>query len=332
VTLNEDYGDAMGSLNAINTQLAGTGVQATLNTENILNFLAAEPTTTGTTRPFYYDVLQDPSSSLGFGNSIQSYIKGENLEKLNLADVPSEARTLRFGYDLTQYEIELPAQNFESVGAIVDNINQQLAGKMFPKLFEAVQYGEKGIGFKVLEPEVLPLSVEGDYAGTLGFRRRGDTIMVSVLGEDMRSDMGSGQNSQREVIQNITMDTASKYYDVADGLKLAFDAGSLYAADGFTGAIGSGVAVELGNIDVIENQLMGAYTKVGNRVGRTESGRTFNTTVSTSAEQQKAKQLGSRTEDVTEIAMQMEQAKSAYEYAMSVTAQASKFSIMDYMR
>ncbi|MDR2870764.1 MAG: hypothetical protein LBV04_09965, partial [Deferribacteraceae bacterium] len=211
-------------------------------------------------------------------------------------------------------------------------INSQLVGKTFPPLFEATTYGEKGIGFNVLEPDVMPLSIQGDYEGTLGFRRRGDSIMVSVLGEDKRGDMQPGQNAQREVIQNINMDTASKYYDVADGLKLAFDAGSLFAADGFTGTIGSGVGVELGNIDIIENQLLGAYTKVGNRIGRTESTKAFNSTVTTHSENQKAAQLGSSSEDVTALAMKMEQAKSAYEYAMSITSQASQFSIMDYMR
>lgn len=160
----------------------------------------------------------------------------------------------------------------------------------------------------------------GDKDATLGFYKPGDEANIKV------------SSSNGELINNIKLDTANKTEYIADGVRIGFDPGSLYASDSFTNTVGSGIDYELPVLDQAENQITQSLTIVGNRQNRVESVINFHDTVSTKNEEIKAKYLESRTEDMTKFITEYKQAEQAYQFAMQVASRTMQMSIMDYLR
>jgi flagellin-like hook-associated protein FlgL len=312
VTLTGVYADTNAVLTDINTQLAGTGGTASLN-GGVLRISGANPN--------YITNIADPSFTLGLTNSTLEYKIGDARLTQDLSGTSTEARTLTFRYDdglgFKEGSVTLNDKAYMDNAEILAEVNSKLAAAGLSTVFTAYMSGDK-LAFKPAAA-VSAFSVEGDYDGTLGFRKTGDKAVIKVTDSNGRS------------IQNLYVDTAHKEYGVSDGLILGFDRGSLFSTDSFTGAVGSGVEYELGILDTAQGQLTQAITQLGNRALRVESVINFNTSVTTTYENQKAANLGSSEADQVKLLTEYELANKAYEYALTLTTRMMSLSILNYL-
>jgi flagellin-like hook-associated protein FlgL len=312
VTLAGTYADTAAVLADINTQLIGTGGTASLDSGGALRITSADPS--------YISNITDPSMTLGITNStLENKIADKRLIQ-DLTGTSTEARTLTFRYNdgsFKEASITIADKAYANYQDMLAEVNSKLAAAGLSTSFTAVMSGDK-LTFKPAAA-VATFSVEGDYEGTLGFRKTGDRAAIKVTDSNGRG------------IQNLYIDTAHKEYGVSDGLVLGFDVGSLFATDSFTGAVGSGIDYELGVLDTAQGQLTQAVTQVGNRRLRVESVINFNTSVLTTYENQKAVHLGSSEADQVRLLTEYELANKAYEYALTLTTRMMSLSILDYL-
>ena len=260
------------------------------------------------------------------GNVAELTVSGVQTPKTDLSGLSEDARTLTITYydentnEQKEVQITLDKKEYKSVQEMVEHINEQLTGKGIAAGDLSAVVNSKGeIGFTKTNGNFSSIVVEGDYAGTLGFPKAGDSVSVKVT------------NAEGGLVQNVTLDTANKSVFVSDGLHLGFDAGSLSATDSFTAAVGSGVENEIDTLDAAVNQVLQAGTLIGTRGQRVESVIKFQETVITNNEEIKAGYLGATATDVIKLTTDLELSKTAYKSAMSIVTSMMSISILDFL-
>ncbi len=260
------------------------------------------------------------------GNVAELTVSGVQTPKTDLSGLSEDARTLTITYydentnEQKEVQITLDKKEYKSTQEMVEHINEQLAGKGIAAGDLSAVVNSKGeIGFTKTNGNFSSIVVEGDYAGTLGFPKAGDSVSVKVT------------NAEGGLVQNVTLDTANKSVFVSDGLHLGFDAGSLSATDSFTAAVGSGVENEIDTLDAAVNQVLQAGTLIGTRGQRVESVIKFQETVITNNEEIKAGYLGATATDVIKLTTDLELSKTAYQSAMSIVTSMMSISILDFL-
>lgn len=254
---------------------------------------------------------QDTADALGIK---ENYIYPQSDTSLSLADATEDQRTISFrnSSGIIEY-IEVDAKDYANFDELVTELNNKITSA------NIVAVNDNGkLAFENTTGN--PLVVTGDKDATLGFYEPGDKVNIKV----------SGNNG--ELINNVTLDTANKTEYIADGVRIGFDPGSLYASDSFTNTVGSGIDYELPVLDQAENQITQSLTTVGNRQSRVESAINFHTTVSTKNEEIKAGYLESEEQDLTKFITEFKQTEQAYQFAMQVASRTMQMSIMDYLR
>lgn len=260
------------------------------------------------------------------GNVAELTVSGVQTPKTDLSELSEDARTLTITYydentnEQKEVKVTLDKKEYKSVQEMVEHINEQLTGKGIAAGDLSAVVNSKGeIGFTKTNGNFSSIVVEGDYAGTLGFPKAGDSVSVKVT------------NAEGGLVQNVTLDTANKSVFVSDGLHLGFDAGSLSATDSFTAAVGSGVENEIDTLDAAVNQVLQAGTLIGTRGQRVESVIKFQETVIKNNEEIKAGYLGATATDVIKLTTDLELSKTAYQSAMSIVTSMMSISILDFL-
>lgn len=262
----------------------------------------------------------------GAGQVAEMLVTGVQSPKTDLSEADDKARTLTFKYTTgnpeTQKEVSimLDKKEYGSVQEMADDINAKLAAKgLNTNIMQAVVTSSGELAFTRADNTINSFVVEGDYAGTLGFPKAGDSVKVKVT------------NNDGYLVQNVDLDTANKSVFVSDGLYLGFDAGSLNATDSFTASVGSGVEGELDNLETAINQVLSVATLVGTRGQRVESVLKFQESVITSSENVKAEYLGATPVDITKLTSDLELANIAYQQALSLSTKMMSISILDFL-
>ncbi len=263
----------------------------------------------------------------GTGNITELAVSGVQTPKTDLSELSEDARTLTITYydentnEQKEVKVTLDKKEYKSVQEMVDDINAQLVKQgISADNLNAVVNSKGEISFaKSSNSTFGGIVVEGDYAGTLGFPKAGDSVSVKVT------------NAEGGLVQNVTLDTANKSVFVSDGLHLGFDAGSLSATDSFTAAVGSGVENEIDTLDAAVNQVLQAGTLIGTRGQRVESVIKFQETVITNNEEIKAGYLGATATDIIKLTTDLELSKTAYQSAMSIVTSMMSISILDFL-
>ncbi len=263
----------------------------------------------------------------GTGNVAELTVSGVQTPKTDLSELSEDARTLTITYydentnEQKEVKVTLDKKEYKSVQEMVDDINAQLVKQgISADNLNAVVNSKGEISFaKSSNSTFGGIVVEGDYAGTLGFPKAGDSVSVKVT------------NAEGGLVQNVTLDTANKSVFVSDGLHLGFDAGSLSATDSFTAAVGSGVENEIDTLDAAVNQVLQAGTLIGTRGQRVESVIKFQETVIKNNEEIKAGYLGATATDIIKLTTDLELSKTAYKSAVSIVTSMMSISILDFL-
>ena len=260
------------------------------------------------------------------GNVAELTVSGVQTPKTDLSGLSEDARTLTITYtdavtnEQREVSVTLDNREYTSAQEMVDHINQQLTDKGIAADDLSAVINNKGeIAFTKTNQNFSTITVEGDYAGTLGFPKAGDKVAVKVT------------NAEGGLVQNVYLDTANKSVFVSDGLHLGFDAGTLSATDSFTAAVGSGVENEIDTLDAAVNQVLQAGTLIGTRGQRVESVIKFQETVITNNEEIKAGYLGATATDVVKLTTDLKQSETAYQSAMSIVTSMLSISILDFL-
>lgn len=260
------------------------------------------------------------------GNMAELLVSGVQSPKTDLSEADEAARTLTVKYtignpaDEREVKIILDKKAYSSASEIAEAINEQLANAGIAGNDMKASVNSKGeIAFVRLDKTFHTVTVEGDYAGSLGFPGAGDSVDIKVT------------NGEGALVQNVSLDTANRSVFVSDGLYLGFDAGSLSATDYFTAAIGSGTEEEIDVLDAAVNQVLSAATIIGTRGNRVSSVIKFQETVISSSEEIKAGYLGSTAIDQIKLSTDLKLAETAYQTAMSMTAKMLSISILDFL-
>ena len=262
----------------------------------------------------------------GTGNITELAVSGVQTPKTDLSELSEDARTLTITYydentnEQKEVKVTLDKKEYKSVQEMVEDINAQLVKQgISADNLNAVVNSKGEIGFTKTNGNFSSIVVEGDYAGTLGFPKAGNSVSVKVT------------NAEGGLVQNVYLDTANKSVFVSDGLHLGFDAGTLSATDSFTAAVGSGVENEIDTLDAAVNQVLQAGTLIGTRGQRVESVIKFQETVITNNEEIKAGYLGATATDIIKLTTDLELSKTAYKSAMSIVTSMMSISILDFL-
>lgn len=263
----------------------------------------------------------------GTGNITELAVSGVQTPKTDLSGLSEDARTLTITYydentnEQKEVKVTLDKKEYKSVQEMVDDINAQLVKQgISADNLNAVVNSKGEISFAKSSNSTFDgIVVEGDYAGTLGFPKAGDSVSVKVT------------NAEGGLVQNVYLDTANKSVFVSDGLHLGFDAGTLSATDSFTAAVGSGVENEIDTLDAAVNQVLQAGTLIGTRGQRVESVIKFQETVITNNEEIKAGYLGATATDIIKLTTDLELSKTAYKSAVSIVTSMMSISILDFL-
>lgn len=263
----------------------------------------------------------------GTGNITELAVSGVQTPKTDLSELSEDARTLTITYydentnEQKEVKVTLDKKEYKSVQEMVEDINAQLVKQgISADNLNAVVNSKGEISFAKSSNSTFDgIVVEGDYAGTLGFPKAGDSVSVKVT------------NAEGGLVQNVYLDTANKSVFVSDGLHLGFDAGTLSATDSFTAAVGSGVENEIDTLDAAVNQVLQAGTLIGTRGQRVESVIKFQETVITNNEEIKAGYLGATATDIIKLTTDLELSKTAYKSAVSIVTSMMSISILDFL-
>ena len=323
--------DVLAKINAALADAAVTDgrIKANIAADGSIQFV-----TSSTDLPVEASVEEGADNPLGLGltydgatgNVAELTVSGVQTPKTDLSGLSEDARTLTITYydavtnEQREVSVTLDNKEYTSTQEMVEHINEQLAGKGIAAGDLSAVVNSKGeIGFTKTNGNFSSIVVEGDYAGTLGFPKAGDSVSVKVT------------NAEGGLVQNVTLDTANKSVFVSDGLHLGFDAGTLSATDSFTAAVGSGVENEIDTLDAAVNQVLQAGTLIGTRGQRVESVIKFQETVITNNEEIKAGYLGATATDVIKLTTDLELSKTAYQSAMSIVTSMMSISILDFL-
>lgn len=324
--------DVLAKINAaLDDAATGTDgrIKANIAADGSIQFVAS-----GTDLPVEASVAAGAGNPLGLGltydgatgNVAELTVSGVQTPKTDLSGLSEDARTLTITYydentnEQKEVQITLDKKEYKSTQEMVEHINEQLTGKGIAAGDLSAVVNSKGeIGFTKTNGNFSSIVVEGDYAGTLGFPKAGDSVSVKVT------------NAEGGLVQNVTIDTANKSVFVSDGLHLGFDAGTLSATDSFTAAVGSGVENEIDTLDAAVNQVLQAGTLIGTRGQRVESVIKFQETVIKNNEEIKAGYLGATATDIIKLTTDLELSKTAYQSAMSIVTSMMSISILDFL-
>lgn len=316
----------------INNQLnASTGgrIKADIAADGSIQFK-----TSGTDSPVEVTVPAGADNPLKIGlthdpvtERISEFIvSGVQTPKTDLSELDEAARTLTIKYkdaatgEQKEVKVTLDKKEYKSTQEMVEHINEQLVNQGIPaENLNAVINSKGEISFAKSNNVFESFVVEGDYAGTLGFPKAGDSVSIKVT------------NAEGGLVQNVKLDTANKSVYVSDGLHLGFNAGTLSATDSFTVAVGSGVENEIDSLDAAVNQALQAGTLIGTRGQRVESVIKFQETVIKNNEEIKAGYLGATPSDVIKLTTDLELSKTAYQSAMSMVTSMMSISILDFL-
>lgn len=319
----------------INSELAdaATGtdgrIKANIAADGSIQFVAS-----GTDLPVEVSVESGAYNPLSIGlthnaagDIAELTVSGVQTPKTDLSGLSEDARTLTITYydentkEQKEVKVTLDKKEYKSVQEMVDDINAQLVKQgISADNLNAVVNSKGEISFaKSSNSTFGGIVVEGDYAGTLGFPKAGDSVSVKVT------------NAEGGLVQNVYLDTANKSVFVSDGLHLGFDAGTLSATDSFTAAVGSGVENEIDTLDAAVNQVLQAGTLIGTRGQRVESVIKFQETVITNNEEIKAGYLGATATDIIKLTTDLELSKTAYKSAVSIVTSMMSISILDFL-
>ena len=322
--------DILAKINAELTAETDDRIKANLAADGSIQFVAS-----GTDLPVEVSVESGAYNPLsiglthngGTGNITELAVSGVQTPKTDLSGLSEDARTLTITYydentnEQKEVKVTLDKKEYKSVQEMVDDINAQLVKQgISADNLNAVVNSKGEISFAKSSNSTFDgIVVEGDYAGTLGFPKAGDSVSVKVT------------NAEGGLVQNVYLDTANKSVFVSDGLHLGFDAGSLSATDSFTAAVGSGVENEIDTLDAAVNQVLQAGTLIGTRGQRVESVIKFQETVITNNEEIKAGYLGATATDIIKLTTDLELSKTAYQSAMSIVTSMMSISILDFL-
>ena len=319
----------------INSELAdaATGtdgrIKANIAADGSIQFVAS-----GTDLPVEVSVESGAYNPLSIGlthnaagDIAELTVSGVQTPKTDLSELSEDARTLTITYydentnEQKEVKVTLDKKEYKSVQEMVEDINAQLVKQgISADNLNAVVNSKGEISFAKSSNSTFDgIVVEGDYAGTLGFPKAGDSVSVKVT------------NAEGGLVQNVYLDTANKSVFVSDGLHLGFDAGTLSATDSFTAAVGSGVENEIDTLDAAVNQVLQAGTLIGTRGQRVESVIKFQETVITNNEEIKAGYLGATATDIIKLTTDLELSKTAYKSAMSIVTSMMSISILDFL-
>lgn len=321
VEINAQLNAATGTNGRIKADIAADGsIQfKTANTDIVVESTVEA----GVANPLNIGLIHD-----GVTERIAEFsVSGVQSPKTDLSEADEAARTLTLKYKEgvnpgTQKEIKvmLDKKAYASVQEMADDINRQIQAQGIPaENMKAVVNSNGELAFTKTNNTFSSIVAEGDYAGTLGFPKTGDSVAIKVT------------NAEGGLVQNITLDTANKSTFVSDGLHLGFDAGSLSATDSFTAAVGSGVENEIDTLDAAVNQVLQAGTIIGTRGQRVESVIKFQETVITNNEEIKAGYLGSTATDLVKLNADVELSLTAYQSAMKLVSGMVSISILDFL-
>lgn len=322
--------DILAKINAELTAETDDRIKANIAADGSIQFVAS-----GTDLPVEVSVESGAYNPLsiglthngGTGNITELAVSGVQTPKTDLSGLSEDARTLTITYydentnEQKEVKVTLDKKEYKSVQEMVDDINAQLVKQgISADNLNAVVNSKGEISFAKSSNSTFDgIVVEGDYAGTLGFPKAGDSVSVKVT------------NAEGGLVQNVYLDTANKSVFVSDGLHLGFDAGSLSATDSFTAAVGSGVENEIDTLDAAVNQVLQAGTLIGTRGQRVESVIKFQETVITNNEEIKAGYLGATATDIIKLTTDLELSKTAYQSAMSIVTSMMSISILDFL-
>ncbi len=319
------FADDTALTTAVNTALAGAGL-ATVQASMIDGAISF--TDNGREVEASYNQAVVPNNNwlgLSIVTGSNVYSAGVQAPTTDLSEATQAQRTITFKYNdaLGEQDLNIILSNrqYEDIDDMIDEINTQLEDVFAPAVQElrAVASENGAITFVNDSGTIDGLVVEGDYEGTLGFPAAGDDVIVKVTSADGNS------------IQELKLDTANKTSDIADGVKLGFNAGSLFATDSFSTAVGSGIDREISVLDAAEKQILLATTTVGNRGSRAESVMAFQETLIVNEEQNKAGYLGSSEADQAQAVTDWNLSITAYESALSVTGRIMSISLLDFL-
>lgn len=329
VTAFSSKEDLLTKINAELTAETGGRIKANIASDGSIQFVTSStdlPVEASVESGAYNPLSLGLTHNGGTGNVAELTVSGVQTPKTDLSELDEDARTLTITYydDTTkeqkEVKVTLDKKEYKSVQEMVDDINAQLVKQGIPAdNLNAVVNSKGEISFAKSNNNFSSIVVEGDYAGTLGFPKAGDSVSVKVT------------NAEGGLVQNVTLDTANKSVFVSDGLHLGFDAGSLSATDSFTAAVGSGVENEIDTLDAAVNQVLQAGTLIGTRGQRVESVIKFQETVITNNEEIKAGYLGATATDVIKLTTDLELSKTAYQSAMSIVTSMMSISILDFL-
>ena len=322
--------DILAKINAELTAETDDRIKANIAADGSIQFVAS-----GTDLPVEVSVESGAYNPLsiglthngGTGNITELAVSGVQTPKTDLSGLSEDARTLTITYydentkEQKEVKVTLDKKEYKSVQEMVDDINAQLVKQgISADNLNAVVNSKGEISFAKSSNSTFDgIIVEGDYAGTLGFPKAGDSVSVKVT------------NAEGGLVQNVYLDTANKSVFVSDGLHLGFDAGTLSATDSFTAAVGSGVENEIDTLDAAVNQVLQAGTLIGTRGQRVESVIKFQETVITNNEEIKAGYLGATATDIIKLTTDLELSKTAYQSAMSIVTSMMSISILDFL-
>lgn len=321
--------DILAKINAELTAETDDRIKANIAADGSIQFVAS-----GTDLPVEVSVESGAYNPLSIGlthnaagDIAELTVSGVQTPKTDLSGLSEDARTLTITYydentkEQKEVKVTLDKKEYKSVQEMVDDINAQLVKQgISADNLNAVVNSKGEISFaKSSNSTFGGIVVEGDYAGTLGFPKAGDSVSVKVT------------NAEGGLVQNVYLDTANKSVFVSDGLHLGFDAGSLSATDSFTAAVGSGVENEIDTLDAAVNQVLQAGTLIGTRGQRVESVIKFQETVITNNEEIKAGYLGATATDIIKLTTDLELSKTAYQSAMSIVTSMMSISILDFL-
>lgn len=321
--------DILAKINAELTAETDDRIKANIAADGSIQFVAS-----GTDLPVEVSIESGAYNPLSLGlthnaagDIAELTVSGVQTPKTDLSGLSEDARTLTITYydkntkEQKEVKVTLDKKEYKSVQEMVDDINAQLVKQgISADNLNAVVNSKGEISFaKSSNSTFGGIVVEGDYAGTLGFPKAGDSVSVKVT------------NAEGGLVQNVYLDTANKSVFVSDGLHLGFDAGSLSATDSFTAAVGSGVENEIDTLDAAVNQVLQAGTLIGTRGQRVESVIKFQETVITNNEEIKAGYLGATATDIIKLTTDLELSKTAYQSAMSIVTSMMSISILDFL-
>lgn len=321
--------DILAKINAELTAETDDRIKANIAADGSIQFVAS-----GTDLPVEVSIESGAYNPLSLGlthnaagDIAELTVSGVQTPKTDLSGLSEDARTLTITYydentnEQKEVKVTLDKKEYKSVQEMVDDINAQLVKQgISADNLNAVVNSKGEISFAKSSNSTFDgIVVEGDYAGTLGFPKAGDSVSVKVT------------NAEGGLVQNVYLDTANKSVFVSDGLHLGFDAGSLSATDSFTAAVGSGVENEIDTLDAAVNQVLQAGTLIGTRGQRVESVIKFQETVITNNEEIKAGYLGATATDIIKLTTDLELSKTAYQSAMSIVTSMMSISILDFL-